>query len=234
MASVLRRNSGTALALCCMVLALASPADARRRVRFGSFGGGSNEYITLVFDLPNEDPYIKQGNFFDVGWLHSPSRSGYVIYHKDRFTKLDDADIKALTAMLGVDPTAAHRARQASAASATEEARDDLDGAAKSNAASMGSKASDKLFGAGGISFIMGMLSLLWYFRKPLFRRNQEARAARIAAIPIEPPVSDLDTGSFDEKVARRLAQLQQPPAAPAMAPAAAAPPARGFGRKAA
>jgi hypothetical protein len=92
--------------------------------------------------------------------------------------------------------------------------------------------ASDKLFGPGGISFLMGLLSLLWYFRKPLFRSNQAKRAARIAAIPLEPPAPDLDTGSFDEKVAHRLAQLHEGPVSTSTT--TTPPSVRGFGRKAA
>ncbi len=262
-----RAFSVSLLSLLCVMMMTATPAEARRRFRFGGFGGGSSETITKVYNLPDEEPYVKQGNFFDVGWLNSNTRSGYVIYHGDRFTKLDDADIAALTEMLGKDPTAAHRAAQAGGrgydadeSAAERKHKDDLiasgqmierkagessadfakrvaafsadhkdSGSGNESSASGGSKG----YAAGGIGALLTLLSLLWMFRKPLFRGIEQNRAARVAAIPLEPQHTELNTESFDEKVARRLAQLQDGPLATAAAPAPM-PQVRGFGRKAA
>lgn len=91
----------------------ASPAEARRfRIPIPFFFGG--ESIDLVYDLPNEQPFVRDGKFLDIGYLNSSKGNAYVLYHGDRYTKLSDGDIALFTGILGFDPTAEHRAQHAS------------------------------------------------------------------------------------------------------------------------
>lgn len=91
----------------------ASPAQARRfRIPIPFFFGG--ETIDLVYDLPNEQPFVRDGKFLDIGYLNSRNGNAYVLYHGDRYTKLSDGDIALFTGILGFDPTAEHRAQHAS------------------------------------------------------------------------------------------------------------------------
>ena len=92
----------------------AAPAEARRFrvIPIPSFGGGG-ETIDLVYDLPNEPPFLRDGQGIDVGYLHSPKGNAYVLYQGDRYAKLGDAEITMLTSVLGFDPTAKHRAELA-------------------------------------------------------------------------------------------------------------------------
>ncbi len=91
-------------------LLMAQPASARRFRLFGipSFGGG--ETIDLVYDLPDRDPFVKDGNNLDVGYLNGKTKSGYVLYYGSSYRLLDQSDISVLTRALGFNPTAKHRA----------------------------------------------------------------------------------------------------------------------------
>jgi len=98
-----------------LVALLASPAQARRfRIPIPFFFGG--ETIDLVYDLPNEKPFVRDGAFLDIGYLNSRKGNAYVLYHGERYTKLSDGDIALFTGILGFDPTAAHRAQHTSGA----------------------------------------------------------------------------------------------------------------------
>lgn len=94
-----------------LLLAIVQPAEARRFRLFGIPGFGSGEKIEKVYDLPDREPFFKDGEFLDVGYLTGSSREGYVLYSGKKFVALDAPGIALLTSMLGVDPTAAHRAR---------------------------------------------------------------------------------------------------------------------------
>jgi hypothetical protein len=88
----------------------ASSAEARRfRIPIPFFFGG--ESIDLVYDLPNEQPFMRDGEFLDIGYLNSRKGNAYVLYHGDRYNKLSDGDIALFTGILGFDPTAEHRAK---------------------------------------------------------------------------------------------------------------------------
>ena len=92
---------------------LTQPADARRFRIFSITSFGERETIDLVYDLPNNEPFFKDGDYFDIGYLNSKRGNAYVFYHGDRYRKLDDHDIAIFTAALGFDPTAKHRAQYA-------------------------------------------------------------------------------------------------------------------------
>jgi len=93
----------------------ASPVEARRfRIPIPFFSSG--ESIDLVYDLPNEQPFVRDGEFLDIGYLNSRKGNAYVLYHGDRYNKLSDGDIALFTGILGFDPTAEHRAKHGSGA----------------------------------------------------------------------------------------------------------------------
>jgi hypothetical protein len=104
------------------VMALAQPAEARRFRIFGipHFGGG--ESIEQVYDLPDEEPFVKDGDNLDLGYLHGKSKSGFVLYAGDRYRLIGDPEIAMLKGILGFDPTAKYRADHAeeNAAAAAE------------------------------------------------------------------------------------------------------------------
>lgn len=98
-----------------LVALLVSPAEARRfRIPIPFFFSG--ESIDLVYDLPNEQPFMRDGKFLDIGYLNSSKGNAYVLYHGDHYNKLSDGDIALFTGILGFDPTAAHRTQHASGA----------------------------------------------------------------------------------------------------------------------
>jgi hypothetical protein len=109
-----------------LFVALAQPAEARRRIRFGSFGGfGSSGYaekIDKVYDLPDNGTYFHDGKYYDLGAFYQvrdgaeiyPAEPSFVLYNGDRYVKLDGAQLTMLTVELGMDPTATYRANYAS------------------------------------------------------------------------------------------------------------------------
>ncbi|MBA4777315.1 MAG: hypothetical protein H2044_16820 [Rhizobiales bacterium] len=90
-----------------------SEAEARKSRFFAvpRFGGG--ETIDLVYDLPDNEPFLRDGEAFDIGYLNSGDRSGYVLYRGERYSRLSDADIARLKATLGFDPTTKDRMERA-------------------------------------------------------------------------------------------------------------------------
>jgi hypothetical protein len=90
----------------------ASTADAKRFRFFPGFSGGG-ETIDLVYDLPNQPPFVRDGKAFNVGYLNSRKGNAYVLYHGNGYIKLGEREIAALRAVLGFDPTARHRAQHA-------------------------------------------------------------------------------------------------------------------------
>lgn len=91
----------------------ASEAQARKARGFAIPGFSGGETIDLVYDLPNSPAFLREGKAFDLGYLNSSKGDAYVFYHGDRYTKLSDAEIAKLKAMLGFDPTSKHRTEQA-------------------------------------------------------------------------------------------------------------------------
>jgi len=100
-------------ALLCLLLS-AQPAEARRRLFFIPMPHfGTTETIDPVYDLPDRAPFMRDGVAWDVGYLNGRFGDFYVLYHGDRYAKLDDGGIAFLTEELGFDPTAKHRAQYA-------------------------------------------------------------------------------------------------------------------------
>ncbi|MBO0130933.1 hypothetical protein [Agrobacterium burrii] len=90
-----------------------SEAEARRSRFFAVSGFGGGETIDLVYDLPDNGPFLRDGEAFDIGYLNSGDRSGYVLYRGERYSRLSDADIARLKATLGFDPTTKDRMERA-------------------------------------------------------------------------------------------------------------------------
>lgn len=109
--------------------AIAQPAQARRRFFFGG-GGGYQEKIDRVYDLPDRAPYLKDGEFLDLGYFYRNNKrfgittsstrdhGDYVLYHGDAYVKLPAELETAIAADLGFDPIARHRAEMAGQAAA--------------------------------------------------------------------------------------------------------------------
>lgn len=95
-------------------LAFIGQAEARKARFFAIPGFGGGETIDLVYDLPDNPAFLREGKAFDLGYLNSSNGNAYVLYHGDRYSKLSDTDIARLKAMLGFDPTTKHRMEQAS------------------------------------------------------------------------------------------------------------------------
>ena len=108
-----------------LFVALAEPAEARRRFRFGSFGGfGGSSYaekIDRVYDLPDTGAYFHDGKYYDLGAFYQvrngaemrPAEPSFVLYNGDRYVKLDSVQLAVLKDELGMDPTASYRATYA-------------------------------------------------------------------------------------------------------------------------
>lgn len=90
-----------------------SEAEARKSRFFAVPGFGGGETIDLVYDLPDNEPFLRDGEVFDIGYLNSGDRSGYVLYRGERYSRLSDADIARLKATLGFDPTTKDRMERA-------------------------------------------------------------------------------------------------------------------------
>ncbi|MCZ7851320.1 hypothetical protein [Agrobacterium salinitolerans] len=90
-----------------------SETEARKSRFFAVPGFGGGETIDLVYDLPDNEPFLRDGEAFDIGYLNSGDRSGYVLYRGERYSRLSDADIARLKATLGFDPTTKDRMERA-------------------------------------------------------------------------------------------------------------------------
>lgn len=226
----------------------AQPADARRRFFLPGFGGGSgaSERIENVYELPDRAPFKHDGEFFELGYLYSTRQSnGYVLYHGDKYLRLDPAMIAMIKADLGFDPTAAHRARLDAAngqvaESAPPASRPRLTSeeagergsawAAERTRPSAESTvqpriSSGALFSGPAIIFLLMLVVGGFVLRR--FVRSAPKREGN--------PWSDrIDQRSFEDRVAARLNEIQNAPPAPApsaeMPPRAAGP--RTFGRR--
>lgn len=94
-----------------------SEAEAHRSGIFGSSWFGGSETIDLVYDLPETELFLRNGEAYDLGYLNSDNNSGYVLYRGERYSKLTEADIVRLKAMLGFDPTTKDRMERAARSS---------------------------------------------------------------------------------------------------------------------
>jgi hypothetical protein len=206
---------------------------------------GWSEKIDFVRDLPNEDPFEHDGQYFDLGYLWSASGSantGYVLYHDDNYVVLDPDKMALVTEYLGEDPAAGY-APPAGAApqGARRVSKDDYGGWARMNKARSAASRNDlppsiapTMGGAGGsiLSFLLigaGLAAL----RHQLKRRTR--RLLDDAGLSADPTRGTAAGESFEARIAARLAELQASGAAPVDSPPPPdTPPAPTFGRRSA
>ena len=270
----MRISASLLAALLCLVLSTQS-AEARRFFFIPIPRFGSTETIDQVYDLPDRAPFIRDGENWDVGYLNGRTGNAYVLYHGDRYTKLDDERIAFLTEELGFDPTAKHRAQYAidhadevarskaervhhdemiasgrlmepmpgeSHADFVARAKATFAKRSRDSARSPTSPADVRRTPSSSTGFWMfGLFLLVVIFAGAKIYRGVFSLARSVSgnAPDDDGPHGEPDHQSFDERVAKRLAELRSGgpagtsqdgyPAAPAMAAPAAV---RGFGRK--
>jgi len=244
-----------------LFVALAEPAEARRRIRFGSFGGfGSSGYaekIDKVYDLPDNGTYFHDGKYYDLGAFYQvrdgaeiyPAEPSFVLYNGDRYVKLDGAQLTMLTVDLGMDPTATYRANYASKSVALPrpkspneverlpgETNEQLRERVRKMASERGTAASPTAPGAarvGGNWLAAFFLPMLMIGGLFVFglRKFLRKRVAAVIASGDEAPV-EINATSFDQRIAARLRELEGGQGSMAPEPAMASPVPRTFGRK--
>lgn len=263
---------GSAVTLAILFVALCDPAEARRRIRFGampSFGsGGYAEKIDKVYDLPDNGTYFHDGKYYDIGNFYTVSAGGaraypknptFVLYHGDRYIKLDEAQLALLREDLGFDPTETFRKEYAAKYPAQsgntspnaierhdgesiEAFRDRVRAMAgarsspRSPSAAEDSAPSSGGMGVGGFLFTMLVVGVVMAAGIRGMRRR--------TVVPGASDPDDMRHMSFDERVARRLRETREqggfdpaptpspmPATAPSYAPAPM-PGVRTFGRK--
>ncbi|ATY32512.1 hypothetical protein [Sphingomonas psychrotolerans] len=237
--------------------ALAEPAEARRRIRFGGWGSSNSssgyaEKIDKVYDLPDTGTYFNDGKYYDLGAFYQirdgaevyPTEPSFVLYNGDRYVKLGGAELTMLTVELGMDPTATYRANYAAKIPArsksaneierregetTEQFRARVRGMAHARGTGSAEIPAVAPARGGGI----GMLFLPMLLIGALFvlglRKFLRRRVATVLASGAE-PVEEVNAASFDQRIAARLRELEGGQDQKAMAPAIPAP--RTFGRK--
>ncbi|WBY07524.1 hypothetical protein PIB19_19645 [Sphingomonas sp. 7/4-4] len=220
-----------------LFVALAEPAEARRRFRFGSFGGfgGSSGYaekIDKVYDLPDTGTYFHDGKYYDLGAFYQvrdgaeiyPAEPSFVLYNGDRYVKLGGAELTMLTVELGMDPTATYRANYSSkiavrpkGANEIErlpgETNEQLRARVRGMAHAQG-KGSDPApgtaakVGAGWtFAFFLPVLLIGGIFVFGL-RKFLRRRVANVLAVEPETGAADVYTATFDQRIAARLREL--------------------------
>lgn len=228
------RSEKTLALAAALALLAASPAaadDGRRHVMTPT------QKIDLVRDLPNDETFARDGEYFDLGYIYpihtvdgasvasaSGGESGFVLYHDGRYARLDANDVRAVTMALGEDPTAGYNPPVAASSGQPFST-----GASSPDwAAAAPARGAGKL-GLAGFLLIMLMSAALYWVRRTL--RRSVAREMQGGWESHQPAK---DRVPFEARLAARLAELErgadvpepvryQPPA-----PAAA----RGFGRK--
>lgn len=244
-----------------LFVALAEPAEARRRFRFGSFGGGGSGYaekIDKVYDLPDTGTYFHDGKYYDLGAFYQvrngaeiyPAEPSFVLYNGDRYVKLGGAELTMLTVELGMDPTSTYRASYAAKIPArpksaneierlpgetTEELRARVRGmAAARSTDSVEAPGTAAKVGTGWtFAFFLPILLIGGIFVFGL-RKFLRRRVADVLAAEPETSAAAVDTATFDQRIAARLRELNggQGEAMGQPAVASAMPAPRTFGRK--
>jgi len=231
------------LAVLAVALAAAMPAVPAMAVP--NFRMPTDSRIDLVRDLPNEDPFEHDGQYYDLGYLYSTERvngadvarigQGFVLYHDDRYIELDPEKLSAVTLALGEDPTRDYVPPVA--ARASQIARDG-DGASAATQPIPYRSPAHRSGGLGIVAAIVvvGFFAMLRFMMRsalramlaPLFRRPARRTFAEVD--PFESRVSarlaELENGGGAGPVASTSAPAYQPQ------PAMTAPAPRGFGRK--
>jgi hypothetical protein len=240
-----------------LFVALAEPAEARRRIRFGGWGSHSSsgyaEKIDKVYDLPDTGTYFHDGKYYDLGAFYQirdgaeiyPAEPSFVLYNGDRYVKLGGVELTILTADLGIDPTEAYRATYSAKIAARPKSANEIERlpgetTAEFRARVRGMAARDRgdrpteasaaptRRGVGFGLLLVPMLLIGGLFVWGL-RKFLRKRVAAVIASGGDLP-SEVNAGAFDQRVAARLRELEGGQGQPATAPPIPAP--RTFGRK--
>lgn len=240
-----------------LFVTLADPAEARRRFRFGSFGGhGSSGYaekIDKVYDLPDTGTYFHDGKYYDLGAFYQvrngaeiyPAEPSFVLYNGDRYVKLGGAELTMLTVDLGMDPTATYRANYSTKVADKPRSRAEVERlpgetdaelrarvrgmAARGNGAVEAPGSAAKVGAGWTVAFFLPMLLIGGIFVFGL-RKFLRRRVANVLAAEPEMRTADVGTANFDQRIAARLRELNGGQGDVMGAPAMPAP--RTFGRK--
>jgi hypothetical protein len=234
-----------ALAASITVFAAQSAAadDGRRHVMTPT------QKIDLVRDLPNDATFERDGQYFDLGYIYpihtvngasvasTGGDAGFVLYHDDRYARLNAGDVAELRFTLGEDPTEGYIPPVTASSSASSPAAWGADYARRPSAGDGSSPASESALPARrsgklgwfGFIVIVAMGGAIHWFRRTLRRA-----VVREMQGGWESHRHAKDSEPFDARVSARLSELQSGDVAPA--PAGYQPPAtpvvRGFGRK--
>jgi hypothetical protein len=205
----------------------AAPAEAKRFRLFAIPGFGGGETIELVYDLPNEAPFIRDGKPYDVGYLKSRKGNAYVLYHSDRYVKLEDREIALLTMMLGFDPTAQHRAQHAprersDAAKPQVEAQQSLPAQAAANRPRQNESGGTPLWVT--LAPIFAFVAILFVLIRKGLRGLARLVRSAVSGAAGKDEAMTAAYASLDARVAERLSQLQPDIAPQIFAPQVHAP----------
>jgi hypothetical protein len=233
-----------------VLLMLAAPVHAASTMVMSTA-----EKIELVRDLPNESAFEYDGQYYDLGYLYSTERvngadvtrsgSGFVLYHDDRFVRLDPDKLAMITDVLGEDPTegyippAASRST-ASSTSASATGTDPYAGTPVPDRTPTPRKSGAGAFGIiGGIFLLMIVAGIRFMMRSAIgfafspFTRNRRGPTSIDYADPFESRVNarlaEIDNERFRSGGA---AESRVPAGYEPSSAQPAAPVARGFGRK--
>ena len=229
--------------LAVLAAALAVAVPAAPAMAAPNFRMPTDAKIDLVRDLPNDDTFEHDGQYYDLGYLYSTERvngadvartgQGFVLYHDDRYIKLGPEDLYTVTSALGEDPTKDYVPPVAAPASGRI-ARDGDGAPVAGQPIPYRSRAGR---GAGTLGIVMTML-LFGFFVMLRFMMRSALRAmlAPLFRAPMRKGAAKADP--FEARVSARLAELERG-GAPAAAtpnyqpePAMTAPAVRAFGRK--
>ncbi|MEO5493908.1 MAG: hypothetical protein ABIR08_07755 [Sphingomonas sp.] len=233
-----------------IVIFAAQPAaadDGRRHVM------PATQKIDLVRDLPDEPAFEREGDHFDLGYIYpihtvngasvasSGGEAGFVLYHDDKYVKVDASLMADLRYALGDDPTQGYTppapsSSRASAAADPWRADGNVDDARGQPVASTPSRGSANRRGAG---FTVGTLFLFFVV---LFLRVRAFRdlviggtLAAIAAMARGKGESDSSSESYapsDTVAAQAAAQRARLDALSGATPSMPNAAPTGFGRK--
>ena len=224
-------------------IALAAAMLAAPAVAAPNFRMPTDAKIDLVRDLPNDDTFEHDGQYYDLGYLYSTERvngadvartgQGFVLYHDDRYIKLGPEDLYTVTSALGEDPTKDYVPPVA--APSGRIARDG-DGAPVAGQPIPYRSRTGR--GAGTLGIVMTML-LFGFFVMLRFMMRSALRAmlAPLFRAPMRKGATKADP--FEARVSARLAELEGGGGAQTAStpnyqpePTMTAPAVRAFGRK--
>jgi hypothetical protein len=228
--------------LAVLAAALAAAVSAAPAMAAPNFRMPTDSRIDLVRDLPNEDPFEHDGQYYDLGYLYSTERvngadvartgQGFVLYHDDRYIKLGPEDLYTVTSELGEDPTRDYVPPVA--ASRSQVARDG-DGAPVAGQPIPSRSPTRR--GSSGLGFVAAIV-VVGFFAMLRFMLRSALRAALSPLFRRPARRTFAEADPFESRVSARLTELENGgsvPVAPTAyqpQPAMTAPAPRGFGRK--